>query len=238
MNIKMVRGLRQGAKQFSITALTVPALLLLCQGRAEAILNYYIFEDAGSLKIVTTGSLKLSGLGNDYPTSCTTTPPPGGALSPLNGLICSGEESTPNNDPYKKYILSGLTQFSAGNATLIENADTTTGTENWLFGQDTDGPTFYILNSYTDGTPIDSSATFNGKSLADVGLDDPSLNNTNIGSWTLVTTRTADPTNVINVIVGAPPSPSVPGPLPLLGTAAAFGWSRRLRRRISSASNR
>jgi MYXO-CTERM domain-containing protein len=30
------------------------------------------------------------------------------------------------------------------------------------------------------------------------------------------------------------PTNSVPGPLPLLGAAAAFGWSRRLRRRISA----
>jgi hypothetical protein len=234
MNFKLVRGLRQGAKQFSITALTVPALLLLCQGRAEAILNYYIFEDAGSLKIVTTGSLRLSGLGNDHPTSCTTTPPPGGALSPTNGLICSGEESTPTSDPYKKYSLSGPTQFSDGNSNLIENANTTTGTANWLFGQDTGGPTFYILNSYTDGTPIDSSATFNSKFLSDVGLD-TTPPGTNIGSWYLGADST-DASRIINVIVGAPPSPSVPGPLPLVGTAAAFGWSRRLRRRIGSVS--
>lgn len=29
-----------------------------------------------------------------------------------------------------------------------------------------------------------------------------------------------------------PPSTSVPGPLPVLGAAAAFGWSRKLRKRI------
>jgi len=31
---------------------------------------------------------------------------------------------------------------------------------------------------------------------------------------------------------------SVPGPLPLMGTAAAFGWSRRLRRRVGSSTGR
>jgi hypothetical protein len=31
-----------------------------------------------------------------------------------------------------------------------------------------------------------------------------------------------------------PPASAVPGPLPLLGAAAAFGWTRKLRRRISS----
>ena len=29
---------------------------------------------------------------------------------------------------------------------------------------------------------------------------------------------------------------AVPGPLPLFGVAAAFGWSRRLKKRISSAA--
>lgn len=35
-----------------------------------------------------------------------------------------------------------------------------------------------------------------------------------------------------------PPSPSspVPGPLPILGASAAFGWSRRLRKKIASAA--
>ena len=31
-------------------------------------------------------------------------------------------------------------------------------------------------------------------------------------------------------------SASVPGPLPLMGVAAAFGWSRRLRRSIASST--
>lgn len=34
------------------------------------------------------------------------------------------------------------------------------------------------------------------------------------------------------------PDPAVPGPLPLLGGAAAFGWSRKLRRRISASTSR
>jgi len=32
------------------------------------------------------------------------------------------------------------------------------------------------------------------------------------------------------------PPPPVPGPLPLFGAAAAFGWSRRLKKRISSVA--
>ena len=45
-----------------------------------------------------------------------------------------------------------------------------------------------------------------------------------------------DPDNTSsNTLLFTPASPaSVPGPLPLFGAGAAFGWSRRLRRRIKS----
>ena len=45
-----------------------------------------------------------------------------------------------------------------------------------------------------------------------------------IGTWTITETG-----NTIKVNVGNP----VPGPLPLLGAAAAFGLSRRLQRRVA-----
>jgi MYXO-CTERM domain-containing protein len=41
-------------------------------------------------------------------------------------------------------------------------------------------------------------------------------------------------TSTVNV-VPAPPSSKVPGPLPLLGAGAAFGFSRRLRQRVKFA---
>jgi hypothetical protein len=43
-------------------------------------------------------------------------------------------------------------------------------------------------------------------------------------------------TIVINVNDPNPPTTAVPGPLPILGAGAAFGYSRRLRRRILSSS--
>ena len=42
--------------------------------------------------------------------------------------------------------------------------------------------------------------------------------------------------NVPNMNGGAPPAAAVPGPLPLLGAGAAFGFSRRLRRRVALRS--
>jgi hypothetical protein len=49
-----------------------------------------------------------------------------------------------------------------------------------------------------------------------------------IGTWTIVNTG-----DTINVVVGAPQAEAVPGPFPLVGAAAAFGYSRHLRRRLS-----
>jgi hypothetical protein len=64
--------------------------------------------------------------------------------------------------------------------------------------------------------------------------------------YTAFTDVTADPSLVqnsggqiiINVNDPNPPTNAVPGPLPVLGAGAAFGYSRRLRRRILTKANR
>jgi len=83
---------------------------------------------------------------------------------------------------------------------------------------------FDIDPTYVSNTPIVSSATFNGRTLAGLGFTTTGL----IGTWTLNGTS-----ETIDVVIGAP-SAAVPGPLPLLGAGAAFGWSRRLRKRIAA----
>ena len=89
--------------------------------------------------------------------------------------------------------------------------------------------TFSIDNTYINGDEIDSSATFNAQTLAGLGITTTGL----IGTWQV--DGVIGPDGQINVVVGAPAAASVPGPLPLFGAAAAFGWSRTLRRRISAA---
>ncbi len=86
---------------------------------------------------------------------------------------------------------------------------------------------FGIDSAYVSNSPIVSSATFNGQTLAGLGFT-PSLSGL-IGTWTLDGTSES-----IQVILGAPEPEVVPGPLPLFGAAAAFGWSRKLRKRIAT----
>lgn len=218
------------ANRFAFGSLATPALLLCCQGPAEAVLNYYIFQDGGTLKIETRGALNLAGLPSQTGSICTLTPPPGGYLDPVAGLICSGVEFT-NSDPYRKYVITPNGGFSAGNSFV--HASSTSGVRNWLWGTETPNSSFYIIDPYTNGAPINSSATFNGKTLADVDL---ATTTGTIGTWTFFGDN--NPFNTINVIVGNPPSTPAPGPLPLLGAGAAFAWSRRLRRRLGSAGPR
>jgi hypothetical protein len=88
---------------------------------------------------------------------------------------------------------------------------------------------FAIDPGYTNNTSIVSSATFANQSFSTLGITATGL----VGTWTINGTS-----ETIEVFVGNPPAPPgtpVPGPLPLFGAAAAFGYSRRLRRRVNSS---
>lgn len=86
----------------------------------------------------------------------------------------------------------------------------------------------WFLNNFDFGQSLSSSTkwgellgTFNGTSnvAGDFGWENPSSNGA-FGIAADAITFSAD----------------VPGPLPIFGAAAAFGWSRRLRQRISTNS--
>jgi hypothetical protein len=189
--------------------LAAPAALLLSQGEAKAILTYYIFENAGNVVVQTSGSLDLFGA---IPSGSITSCGIAGRIASSVAWICTG----PNVDN-QFYDITGPTSF---NGTVnIEGASSVTGISTFLFRD-----LIQIDPTYASNTPIVSSATFNGTTLLDLGFTTTGL----IGTWTLDGTSES-----IQVIIGAPPT-AVPGPLPLFGAAAAFGWSRRLRKRIAA----
>ncbi|MFZ9752327.1 MAG: hypothetical protein ACO3B3_02055 [Cyanobium sp.] len=65
--------------------------------------------------------------------------------------------------------------------------------------------------------------------LAELGLLGLTTSSGTLGTWTLADTGDTIEVKVLNP---SPPTSSVPGPLPVLGAGAAFGFSRRLRQRI------
>jgi len=210
--------------------LAAPAALLLSQGQAKAVLSINIFDDGPNLKVLVQGSLSQIPQGMSQ-TSCGNNYLVGEFhFSSVNSSICSGGTNVIITYP----IASATTGFG-GTGALI--ADSFSGSSfrfassagdilaNEIGLEKPPG----LFAQYVPGTPIFSSATFNGKSLASQGFTARGL----VGTWNLVGTS-----ETINVCIGSDPcspaSSSVPGPMPLLGAGAAFGWSRRLRKRIAA----
>lgn len=196
--------------------LTAPAALLLSQGQAKAVLTYNIFESGGNVVVQTSGSLNLTGSRTNGSNNC------GGAI----GGIASSIAVTCTGTTYAA-IIGALRISGPGNfdGTVYRYpATSVSGIFTALIGANSQ---LLLDSAYVSNTPIVSSATFNGTTLASLGFTTTGL----IGTWTLDGTA-----ETIQVFLG-PPSPTgaaVPGPLPLLGAGAAFGWSRRLRRRIAA----
>ena len=193
--------------------LAAPAALLLIQGQAKAILNYNIFESGGNVVVQTSGGLDLSGATPEASSGCGVQ----GLIKSAPGAICSGVDTGLSGS--SSYLITGPTSF-IGTADLAP-ASSVSGTSTVLYGLIS---RFRIDSSYTLNSPIVSSATFNSQTLSSLGFTTTGL----IGTWTIDGTPES-----INVYIG-PPATSVPGPLPLLGAGAAFGWSRRLRKRIAA----
>jgi len=195
--------------------LAAPAALLLSQGQAKAILTYNIFESGGNVVVQTSGSLNLpqTSIGSKV---CNAN---GGIVSSI-AVICTGPQG---NLPF--YGITGSPSFNG--FVTNGNGSSASATSTFLVGGiNSDAPVgFGISSSYISGSPIVSTSTIAGETLSSLGF---TINSGLLGSWTLDGTG-----DTIQAFLG-PPAAAVPGPLPLLGAGAAFGWSRRLRKRISS----
>ena len=195
---------------------------------AEAILIYNFYEAGGNLVVEGTGSLSL-------PTSLGTLPLPisTGSLDLDNAFLIG----TPA--PFVDvYLATGPTTLGAGIIPTSLSSSSDSGIGSLLIYNDPTSPSssalFAVNYTYISGASIFSSSTFTGITLASLGMP----NSGTLGTWTLV--DPGDPSYIgdtISVQVNASRSPaSVPGPLPILGTAAAFGFSRKLRKRITNSA--
>ena len=193
-----------------VPLLAAPAALLLSQGQAKAVLTYNIFESAGNVVVQTSGSLDFTGATQSAPYFCSTF---NGAIYSSYAAICTGADAL-----VPTYSVTGPGNF---NGSGLFPASSVTGIFTALLGANS---VFVIDPAYISSSPIVSSATFNSQTLATLNFTTTGL----IGTWSLAGTS-----ETIQVILGSPAA-AVPGPLPLLGAGAAFGWSRRLRKRIAT----
>ena len=187
--------------------LVAPAAMLLSQGQAKAILTYNIFESGGDVVVQTSGSLDLP-LTSNNSAECGYD----GAIVSAFAVICTGPSATL---PF--YSITGSPSF---NGVVFNNSGSSVSAISTILGVE-----FGISSSYISGSPIVSASTFAGETLASLGF---TINSGLLGSWTLNGTG-----DTIQAFLG-PPTAAVPGPLPLFGAAAAFGWSRRLHKRIAA----
>ena len=152
----------------------------------------------------------------------------------------SGGNNTPNTSATVTGIVSGLvdnTSNQTSGLTFTITSATNTPTPGWsTFSNFVNGNGIDVAGGQVTGADVFFSNTFDGGQSLFLG-------NQNNLTTALGTASAADSVGHLNEtsnsptnsLLFTPASPaSVPGPLPLFGAGAAFGWSRRLRRRIKS----
>ena len=169
--------------------------------------------------VETSGELQLPQIQTTTPEGCAP------LLVASSATVCTGPLAI-----VPGYNITGPASFAGAPDTIVLR-NSSTGITTWLWGQQ---GAFYIDASYVSGTPIVSSSTITDETLTSIGLTTTGL----LGTWTLQPKDGDDPyiaNDKIRLVVGQAPPAEVPGPLPLLGAGAAFGFSRRLRRRVSQS---
>jgi hypothetical protein len=127
------------------------------------------------------------------------------------------------------------------NDLMSSNSDPSSMVFNFGSGIKAFGGYFYNVNLLGEYVPISLQISLNGDSFVTTEIPSSAITFYGFISDSLLTDATIARSSDFyvtagSVIVGttasAPAPVATPGPLPLFGAAAAFGWSRRLRRRL------
>lgn len=181
-------------------------------GSAKAVLVYELIEQGGDVQVRLSGS--LSGL----PAGLSPAGYGFSGFQPSAGMISFGSFSGTS------YGISGPSSFGSGGAVTITGV-TSGAIQVGLVSVFTPSDSLWLSSSYVQGDPLTASGLITGKTLSTLGLSSTSGL---VASWTVGS-------DSIELWAGAKPAASpaaAPGPLPLLGAGAAFGYSRRLRSRL------
>ena len=207
-----------GALKKLMVALAGSVLALGVAGvpnRAEALLLYTI-RQVGSDVVVTGGSqgpVSLTGLNPLGPDKNNT------EIASGLGAIGTGPDVDGSN-PVNLDTYSGILGPSTFGTGLVVYAGSSVDAATNAVYLDSVGGKLYLPSGYTGSTSIFSTTIFPSTNLATLGL---TPNSSYV--WTWGAGRGLDQTFQLDI-------EPVPAPLPVLGAASAFGWSRRLRRRI------
>ena len=171
---------------------------------AAAVLTFNIYPSGSDVVINSVGSLNLPA--KDFEDRCYAN----GFFRPQNATICTGIDAASWG-----FYIDGPSGLGFTKPGLY--ADSAAGP---VVGMAADVLVVDKIFSQNSLVTFNSTATFNNTTLADLGFTTTGV----IATWTLRGTS-----ETVRVLV----TPSaVPGPLPLLGVSAAYGLSRRLRRRV------
>jgi hypothetical protein len=178
-------------------------------------------------------------------TSLSLTANPAQALALFDGYYASAnwtQTIQPDGSINTGGAPASITLTGADNCCTNKNTDFTiaapsggTVSFNWSFST-ADGPSWdpfgYLLNgAFTQLT--DNSGATNQTGSASFNVITGDVFGFRQNSVDSVFGRASTTISLFNGPVAAP----VPGPLPLLGAGAAFGWSRQLRRRIGTSGS-
>ena len=197
--------------------LSIPITVALNSGAAKAILLFELIQQDANVQVKLSGSLSgLPGGGSGSSGSAIN------GLQPFNGHITVG---VPYGGP--AYAIGDPGGFGL-NPLTFEPIQDYSGQSLGLLGST---GVLVLSTSYSEGSQISGSGIIIGRTLSSLGLGSTSglLKTYTIGS------------DFIQVWAGPAGGhggvPVVPGPLPLLGAAAAFAYSRKLRSRVRASSS-
>ena len=148
-----------------------------------------------------------------------------GFSSPKVGsYLGAGSGKTTAGTVYEGTSFTGPTSFGPGSLKII--ADSYSGDFGGISGSTFPG--VLVSDSYVSGSSLFGTSTFINQTFASLGLTSGTYD------WVWGSAYPDSYRLCIGSGPCAPASSSVPGPLPLFGAGAAFGWSRRLRKRIAA----
>jgi hypothetical protein len=245
------------APRFSLAASALAAAALLAPGSAHALtatspvqsavtigstapgtdINFQGFSNAfktaksiplwatlNSVQITTKGTTGGSVVvANFNQGGAATVTSPGTQNLTINGIMPVGKSNANTPTPLNVPAAPGVSPF---NTTRTVNITPTVQTFNWSLVPGGTNPLSYFVNNAVTLQALSEFAPV----VTGLGAGELS----DASTYTLSSTLT-DTFLTFDYTVGPEPS-TVPGPLPIIGAASAFGFSRRLRSRIKQVS--